>query len=154
MNISCFLIGKDTSVCVRFFTRDPETLKPWIRQFEDGPCHVHCHDYLDTVKGDHGCEDELKAWLRSSSCASAVIFLDLRLGQTFEADFLGLCAKAKTQGVFIGFFVDGDSEVDESLQKLQPNWILPTQTSREMIRKRVNEILGVVRFTAFRSGLR
>src|SRR6185436_660686 len=103
--ISCYLIGKDTSVCVRFFTSDAETLKPWIDQFNSGPCHVHCHKHLDNLKDKPSCEDELRTWLGSSFCVYAVMLLDPRMNQLADPSFLNLCARAKIQGVFTALFM-------------------------------------------------
>lgn len=145
----CFLVKKDTSVCVRFFTQDAHSLKPWIDQFEHGPCHVHCHDHIDTSETKPCCEDELKAWLTSSSSASAVMFLDSRMKHILERPFLDLCKKAKEQGVFIGVFSDNEKEIDSHILSLEPNWILPIKTLPKIIENKVNEILGVIRFTKF-----
>lgn len=153
--ISCFLIGKDTSVCVRFFTADEKAIKPWILAFDRGPCHVHlhCKTDLDYPNGEAKCEEELIAWLASSSCVSAVLLLDSRMVQVNEPSFLKLCLKAKSKGVFIGLFVDGDKKVSSGIESLQPNWKLPIVATADFIQQKVNEILGVARLTEFKTDL-
>ncbi len=142
--IRCELIGKDTSVCVRFFTDDSAALKPWIAKFDSAPCHVHS-DY----DGNHSnVESEIKTWLGSSSCVSAVMLIDARIKHVSDPSFLSVCAKAKKLGVFTGLFIDGDKAI-ALIKSLQPNWVLSMHASPEVIEGKVNEILGVVRFTVF-----
>lgn len=143
--ISCFLIGKDTSVCVRFFTHDAEALKPWIKQFNGAPCHVHA-DY----DGNHSnFEGEIKAWLASSSCVSAVMLIDARMNHISDLSFLSVCARAKKLGVFTALITDGQTPTGALVKALQPNWLVSMHSIPSVIKAKVNEILGVVRFTVF-----
>lgn len=142
--ISCFLIGKDSSVCVRFITNDSPSLKPWIDKFNSAPCHVHSES-----DGKHAnFENEIKAWLESSSCVSAAMFIDSRLDHASDPSFLKVCARAKRLGVFTGLFTNGDKPMD-LIKLLHPNWILSIRSAPAMIEAKVNEILGVVRFSVF-----
>jgi len=145
--IRCELVGKDPSVCVRFFTHAAAPLKPWIDTFERGPCHVHSQAHVDSIKDGPSCEDELITWLGSSSALSALMLLDPRTSQISDPSLLNLCAKAKTHGVFIGIFVNGNKAA--GVRTFQPNWVLSIQASPEEIQAKVNEILGVVRFSVF-----
>ena len=144
--IGCFLIGKDTSVCVRFLSDDSDHLIPWKEKFEGGACHVH-RDSTDLLPK---YELDLKNWLNSTACASALLLLDARSKQILETSFLDLCKKAKKQGVFIGVFVENeDSFNDKIVNSYQPNWILRVNESQAVMQAKVNELLGVVRFSKF-----
>ena len=76
------------------------------------------------------------------------MFIDARMSHVSDPSFLSLCAKAKKLGVFTGLLTDGVRPT-ELINSLHPNWVLSIHASPEIIEAKVNEILGVVRFTVF-----
>jgi hypothetical protein len=121
---------------------------PWVETFERGPCHVH----LDSTKNLSTYQSELNKWLDTSACASALLLLDAHSVSISEPAYLDICNRTKKQRVFMGILRQrDDAGIDKIVQSYEPNWILPIKISSEKMQAKVDEILGVMRFTPFKS---